>query len=140
MTRRRRVLVLFATGLLGVVLAATPPAARAEPDTPRVVNLYAAGPQPQRVEVRAGDAVLWVSHLSQTKLVVATLAFLDGARVAEATAPVEGYNGFVLEGEHFVGRMEGSGGKVALRFTTLGTYTYALGHEPNITGTIVVAR
>ena len=140
MTQRRRVLVLFAIGLLGVVLAATPLAARAESGTPRVINLYAAGPQPQRLEVRAGDAVVWVSHLAPTKLVVVTLAFLDGARVAEATAPLAGYNGFVLEGEHFVGRMEGSGGKVALRFTTSGAYTYALGHKPDITGTIVVAK
>jgi plastocyanin len=140
MMQTRHVLVLCATGLLGLALAAAPLTARAAPDLPRVINLYEAGPQPQRLDIRAGEAVLWISHLTSGKLMVVTLAFLDGARVAEATAPVEGYNTFLLEGEHFVGRMEGNGGKVALRFTTPGTYTYTLGHEPHKTGTIVVAK
>lgn len=138
--QRQRALALMAYGLFGLMLAAAPLAARAELDVPRVINLYAAGPQPQQLEVRAGDAVLWVSHLAHTNLMVITLAFLDGARVAQATDPVAGYNGFTLEGEHFVGRMEGNGGKVALRFTTPGTYIYALGHKPDITGTIVVSE
>ena len=138
--QRRRVLALMAYGLLGLVLAAAPLVARAEPDLPRVINLYDAGPKPQRLEVRVGDAVLWVSHLDHTKLVVVILAFFDGARIVQATDSVAGYNGFTLEGEHFVGRMEGNGGKVALRFTRPGAYTYALGHEPDITGTIVVAE
>jgi hypothetical protein len=140
MTRTRYVLGLFATGLLGLVLAATPLTAYAESDQPRVINLYAAGPQPQRLEIRVGEAVLWISHLTASKLMVVTLAFLDGARVAEATTPVEGFNGFLIEGKHFVGRMEGNGGKVALRFTTPGTYTFTLGHAPFRTGTIVVAK
>jgi hypothetical protein len=139
MMRTRHVLVLFGIGLLGLILVASP-AASAAPALPRVINLYAAGPQPQRLDIRAGEAVLWVSHLAPTKLVVVTLAFLDGARVARVTQAVEGYNGFTLEGKHLVGRMEGNGGKVALRFTAPGTYTYSLGHALYRTGTIVVAQ
>ena len=140
MMRTRYVLVLCAAGLFGLVLVIAPLVAQAESALPRVINLSATGPQPQRLDVRAGDAVLWVSHLANTPLVVVTLAFLDGARVAQATASVEGYNAFVLEGEPFVGRMEGNGGKVALRFTTPGAYTYTLGHAPHLTGTIVVRK
>jgi hypothetical protein len=53
---------------------------------------------------------------------------------------VEGYNGFDLEGKHFMGRMEGKGGKVALRFVTPGTYTYTNDHRGHLTGTIVVRQ
>lgn len=90
MMRSQRVLARLAYGLLGLVLAATPLVARAEPDLPRVIDLYAAGPKPQRLEIRAGDAVLWVSHLAHTKLVVVTVAFFDGARIAQAIDPVAG--------------------------------------------------
>ena len=85
-----------------------------------------------------GTEVHWVSHLAPTKLVVVTMAFLEGQRVAQATTAVEGYNSFVLEGGHFVGRLEGSGGKVALRFNTPGEYAYTIDHQGHFIGTIVV--
>ena len=88
----------------------------------------------------AGAAVLWVSHLAPTKLVVATLTFLDGQRVAQATTAVAGYNSFVLEKGHFVGRMEGSGGKVALKFLRPGEYAYTMDHQEHLAGTIVVQK
>lgn len=69
-----------------------------------------------------------------------TVAFSDGQRIAQATTPVEGHNSFLLEGGQFVGRMEGSGGKVALRFTAPGTYTYTIGRREHHTGTIVVQQ
>jgi len=84
--------------------------------------------------------VLWVSHLAPTHLVVVTIAFLERQRVAQATTAVEGYNRFVREGDHFVGRLEGSGGKVALRFNTPGEYTYTVDHHEHLTGTIVVQK
>lgn len=143
MIRRRHVLVRMVYGLLALVLTAVPLTTWAALNLPQVINLHAAGPQPQRLEIQAGGSVLWVSHLDPTNLVVVTLAFLDGARVAKATERVPGYNGFTLEGKHFVGRMEGDGGKVALRFTTPGTYTYTLDHElyeTDETGTIVVVK
>jgi len=81
-----------------------------------------------------------VSHLAPTNLVVVTIAFLERQRVAQATTAVEGYNRFVREGDHVVGRLEGSGGKVALRFNTLGEYTYTVDHHEHLTGTIVVQK
>jgi plastocyanin len=102
-----------------------------------VINLYPEGPQPQKLEVAAGTAVLWVSHLASTRLVVVTVTFVEGQKVAPATTAVEGYNGFVLEEHDFIGRMQGDGGKVALRFITPGEYTYAIDHG-YITGTIRV--
>ncbi len=62
-------------------------------------------------------------------LTVAVVAFLEEQRVVQVTSPVAGYNGFTLEGGHFVGRMEGNGGKVALRFVTPGKYTYSIDHR-----------
>jgi hypothetical protein len=60
--------------------------------------------------------------------------------VAQTTTAVEGYNGFVLEAGHFVGRMQGNGEKVALRFATPGEYTYTVDHRKHLTGTIVVQQ
>jgi hypothetical protein len=105
-----------------------------------VINLHPDGPRPPRLEVAAGTAVLWVSHLAPTKLVVVTVSFLEGQGVAQATTTVAGYNGFVLEAGHFVGRMEGSGGKVALRFVIPGEYPYTVDHREHLTGTIVVRK
>lgn len=136
----RNNLLLLVLGLFAVWLIGGSGRARGDVNHPTVINLRSTGPLPQTLTIRVGTAVVWVSHLAHTKLVVVTLAFLDGARVAQTTASVEGYNGFALEGEHFVGRMEGNGGKVALRFTTSGTYTYTLGHEPGTTGTVVVRK
>jgi len=84
--------------------------------------------------------VLWVSHLAPTHLVVVTIASLERQRVAQATTAVEGYNRFVREGDHVVGCLEGSGGKVALRFNTLGECTYTVDHHEHLTGTIVVQK
>lgn len=115
-----------------------PPPVYGDTGHPTVVNLSAAGPRPKVVRVAPGTEVHWVSHLAPTKLVVVTMAFLEGQRVAQATTAVEGYNSFVREGDHFVGRLEGSGGKVALRFNTPGEYAYTMNHHAYLTGTIVV--
>jgi hypothetical protein len=40
----------------------------------------------------------------------------------------------------FVGRLEGSGGKVALPFLTPGAYAYTIDHQGHLTGTIVVQK
>jgi plastocyanin len=104
---------------------------------PTVINLSTDGPQPQIVRVAPGTEVHWVSHLP---LLVVTLAFLEGQRAAQATTAVEGYNSFVLERDHFVGRLEGRGGKVALRFMTPGVYAYTIDHQGHLTGTIVVQK
>lgn len=126
--------------LVCLLLAGIPTPVQSDANNPTVVNLHPDGPQPKIVRVAIGTPVLWISHLAPTKLVVATVAFLDGHRVAQATTAVEGYNSFVLEGGHFVGRMEGSGGKVALRFITPGEYAYTLDHHGHLTGTIVVQK
>ncbi len=135
---------LFTTGLslflLCLLLVGIPAPVYSDADHPTVINLHPDGPQPKIVKVTEGTPVLWVSHLAPTNLVVVTLAFLEGQRVAQATTAVAGYNSFVLEGQHFVGRMEGSGGKVALRFIAPGEYTYTLDHHEHLTGTIVVQK
>lgn len=123
---------------LGVLLAGVPTPVHGDADHPTVVNLDADGPHPQSLRVRPGTSVLWVSHLAPTPLVVVTVAFREGPRAAQATTAIEGYNGFLLEGDHFVGRLEGSGGKVALRFNMPGEYAYTLDHHGQLTGTIVV--
>ncbi|HEY5870687.1 MAG TPA: hypothetical protein VI542_34825 [Candidatus Tectomicrobia bacterium] len=123
--------------LLCVWLFGLPAPVYSDADHPTVINLQPDGPQPKVVRVAPGTEVHWVSHLN---LMVVTLVFLDGQRVAQATTVVAGYNGFVLEGQHFVGRMEGRGGKVALRFITPGEYIYSLDHHEYITGTIVVQQ
>jgi len=124
--------------LLGLLLSNVFTPVHGDAGHPLVVNLSSDGPQPQVVRVAPGTEVHWVSHLAPTKLVVVTLAFLEGQRVAQATTAAEGYNSFVLEGDHFVGRLEGSGGKVALRFNTPGAYAYTIDHHEHLTGTIVV--
>lgn len=104
---------------------------------PVVIDLDAEGPHPQQLAVVAGTAVIWVSHLAHTRQVVVPVTFTEGLRVAQATRAVQGYNGFILERHDFIGRMQGDGGKVALRFVTPGTYTYTLDHDYR-SGTIVV--
>jgi plastocyanin len=136
----RRVTTICLLLLLGLLLAVSRHLVQGEVGHPEVINLHLDGPQPPRLEVAAGTAVLWVSHLAPTKLVVATVSFTEGQRVAQATTSVEGYNGFTLEAGHFVGRMEGSGGKVVLRFVTPGEYTYTVDHHEHLTGTIVVRK
>lgn len=120
---------------LGLLPAGVPTPVHGDAGQPIVVNLSADGPQPKVVRVAPGTEVHWVSHLS---LLVVTMAFLEGQRAAQATTAVEGYNSFVLEGDHFVGRLVGGGGKVALRFNTPGEYTYTIDHRGHLTGTIVV--
>ena len=120
---------------LGLLPAGVPPPVHGDAGRPIVVNLSADGPQPKIVRVAPGTEVHWVSHLN---LMVVTMAFLEGQRAAQATTAVEGYNSFVLEGAHFVGRLEGRGGKVALRFNTPGEYAYTIDHHGQLTGLIVV--
>ncbi len=69
----------------------------------RVIHLYPKELRPQTLTVQIGMPVVWHSHLAHTKYVVVTVAFLKGEWVAQATKPVEGINGFDLEGGHFVG-------------------------------------
>ena len=126
--------------LLGLLLSSIPPSAQGGAGHPKVINVYRKGPQPQTLDVAVGTSVVWVSHVAHTKLIVAVVAFLDGQRVAQVTSPVAGYNSFTREGGHFVGRMEGNGGKVALQFVTPGTYTYSMGHREYLPGTIVVHK
>jgi plastocyanin len=126
--------------LAGLLLAGVSTPTQSDASDSTVVNLHPDGPQPQTVRVAPGTFVLWISHLAPTKLVIATVAFPEGQRVAQATTAVEGYNSFVLEGEHFVGRMEGGGGKVALRFIAPGEYAYTLDHHGHLSGTIVVQK
>jgi hypothetical protein len=59
-------------------------------------------------------AVVWVHHLAHTPLVVATVTFAEGHCVAQATTALQGYNRFVLKEHILRGRMEGSGGEVAI--------------------------
>jgi hypothetical protein len=130
--------LLILVGLLGsLLLSGQPGQAQHEPGHPQIINLYADGPQPPQTDVAAGAAVVWVSHLAHTNLVVVTVTFAEGHRVTQATTPVQGYNGFVLEGHALRGRMEGNGGKVAMRFLTPSTSTSTLDHN-HLTGTIVV--
>jgi hypothetical protein len=133
-------MTMFPLLLLGLVLAGGRQLVQGEAGHPTVINLYPDGPQPQRLEVASGTAVLWVSHLAPTRLVVVTLSFPQGQPVAQATTAIAGYNSFLLEAGHFVGRMEGSGGKVALRFNTPGEYAYTVDHHEHLTGTIVVHK
>lgn len=93
--------LLLGLGLVGML---TP--LQVEAGDPHVINLHPEGPHPEGLTIRVGTAVVWVSHLATTKLVVTTVAFLEGQGAAQATSAVGGYNGFVLEGEHFVGRMD----------------------------------
>lgn len=112
--------------------------AQAQSADHQMINLYPKGPRPQTLTIEIGTPVVWQSHLAHSKTMVVTVAFHDGKSIAQATQPVEGINGFVLEGSHFVGRMEGNGGTVALKFTAPGAYPYTLGHGDGSTGTIVV--
>jgi len=133
----RRYTTMLPVLLLFLLLPGLPGQVQGDAGHPQVINLHPDGPQPQKLEVAAGTALVWVSHLAHTNLVVATVSFHEGQQVAQATTAVQGYNGFVLEGHDFIGRMQGDGGKVALRFVTPGTYTYALDHN-HLTGTIMV--
>jgi hypothetical protein len=85
----------------------------------QMINLYPKGPRPQTLTIKIGTPVVWHSHLAHTNRVVVTVAFLEGEAVPQATQPVEGINGFVLEGSHFVGRMEGNGGTFAHGLSTV---------------------
>ena len=104
----------------------------------RMINLYPKGPSPQTLTIQTGTPVVWQSHLAHSKGMVVTVAFPKGEDVAQATKAVEGINGFVREGSHFVGRLEGNGGTVALRFFIPGEYTYSLGHQEHMSGKVVV--
>jgi hypothetical protein len=57
------------------------------------------------------DAVVWVSHLAHTPLVVATVTFAEGHCATQATTAFQGYNRFVLEEHILRERKEGNGGK-----------------------------
>ncbi|HEY5870672.1 MAG TPA: hypothetical protein VI542_34750 [Candidatus Tectomicrobia bacterium] len=140
MANRRHVTTMLSLLLFGLLLAGGRHLVHGEAGHPQVIDLYPDGLQPQRLEVAAGIAVLWVSHLASTKLVVVTVSFHEGQRVAQATMAIAGYNSFLLEAGHFVGRMEGNGGKVALQFNTPGEYAYTVAHDQHLTGTIVVHK
>lgn len=138
MARTGTITTIISLVLLGLLLTDTVHLAHGDAGQHKMINLYQEGPRPQTLNVAAGTAILWISHLAHSKLTVATVAFLDGQRVAQVTSPVAGYNSFTLEGGHFVGRMEGNGGKVALRFSTPGEYTYTMDHGEHLTGRVVV--
>ena len=140
MATRRHTMTMFSLLLFGLLLAGGLHLVQGDAGHPRVINLHPDGPQPQRLEVAAGTAIVWVSHLAPTKLVVVTVSFPEGQRVAQATTAIAEYNSFLLEAGHLVGRMEGSGGKVALQFNTPGEYAYTLDHHTHLTGTIVVGQ
>lgn len=140
MATRRHVTTMLSLLLFGLLLAGGLYLVQGDAGHPRVINLHPDGPQPQRLDVAAGTAVVWVSHLAPTKLVVVTVSFPEGQRVAQATTAIAGYNSFLLETGHLVGRMEGSGGKVALQFNTPGEYAYTVDHHTHLTGTIVVGQ
>jgi hypothetical protein len=130
-------MTLLQVGLLCLLLPGLPGQVYSDAGHPQVINLHPDGPHPPQLEVAAGTAVVWVSHLAPTPLIVVTVVFHEGPQVAQATTAVQGYNSFVLEGHDFLGRLAGNGGKVALRFVIPGTYTYITGqHHPS--GTIVV--
>lgn len=138
MARTMYIITIVSLVLLGLLLADTWRLAHADAGQHKMINLSQEGPRPQTLKVAVGTPVVWLSHLADTQLEVVTIAFLDGSRVSQVTSPVAGYNGFTLEGGHFVGRMEGDGGKVALQFSTPGEYTYTIDHREHLTGTIVV--
>ena len=137
MVTMRRCMTMLPVVLLFLLLPGVPGQVQSDAGHPQVINLHPDGPHPQQLDVAAGTAIVWVSHLAHTNLVVVTVSFHEGQQVAQATTAVQGYNGFVLEGHDFIGRMEGNGGKVALRFVTPGTYTYAIDQD-HLSGTIVV--
>ena len=124
--------------LLGLFQVGAPTQAQTKYVPHRMIHLNPTGPRPEALTVKVGMPIVWQSHLAHTKSVVVTVAFLKGATVAQATQPVEGMNGFVLEDGQFVGRIEGNGGTVALTFTAPGEYTYALGHGDALTGAVTV--
>ena len=138
MTTTQRVTLLLALILVGLAVLLMP--LQLQAGDAHVINLHPKGPVPQTLSISVGSAVIWVSHLAPTNLVVTTVAFSEGQVVAQGSTPVDGYNGFITEGEHFVGRMPGNGGKVALRFVAPGVYTYIVDHQGQMTGTIVVRR
>jgi hypothetical protein len=86
-------------GILGsLLLSGLPGQAQPETGHPQIINLYADGPEPSQTDVAAGAAIVWVSHLAHTNLVVVTVTFAEGHRVAQVTTAFQGYNGCVLEG------------------------------------------
>lgn len=132
-----RVIRGFVFILLSGFLVGSPGQTWGDSGDPVVINLYVDGLHPQNLEVAAGTAVRWVSYLTHTSYVVVAVTFIEGQRVAQATQAFQGYGGFALEGDAFIGRMQADAGQVALRFVTPGTYTYALSHHHRV-GTIVV--
>ena len=138
MVKIRSMSMLLGLLILGLLLPPTVPVVQGGPSPSRIIDLFAEGPQPRRLTIAVGTVVVWNSHLAPTKLFVTTVTFQAGRQVAQATMPVAGYNGFILEGEHYVGRMEGNGGQVALRFATPGEYTYTVDHQKHLGGVIVV--
>lgn len=140
MSRMRRYAIVVLICLFSLVIVRTSGMAENDLRHHQMIDLYAKGPRPQTLAIKIGTPVVWQSHLAHTNRVVVTVAFLEGEVVAQATQPVEGINGFVLESGHFVGRMEGNGGTVALKFTAPGTYPYTLGHGDGVTGTILVRQ
>ena len=90
---------LILVGILGsLLLSGLPGQAQPETGHPQITNLSADGPQPPQTDVAAGAAVVWVSHLAHTNLVVVTVTFAEGHRVAQGITAFQGYNGCVLEG------------------------------------------
>jgi hypothetical protein len=86
-------------GILGsLLLSGLPGQAQPETGHSQIINLYADGPEPSQTDVAAGAAIVWVSHLAHTNLVVVTVTFAEGHRVAQVTTAFQGYNGCVLEG------------------------------------------
>ncbi len=138
MAATRLVTGLFFGLCLGLLLH-MPTEARERLTPPQMIHLDPDGPHPFQLEVATGTPIVWVSHLDTRPVVVVSVVFHQGQDVAQATSRVEGFNGFVLQGSYFVGRMEANGGAVALRFLTPGEYTYTLDLS-NITGKVVVRR
>ena len=136
-TARFVISALLVMLLCGPMLRGIPAQAKEDPKHPRLIHLYARGPRPQQVEITTGTPVVWVSHLDVRPLVVVSVIFPKGRRVAKATTRVKGINGFVLQGPYFIGRMAANGGEVGLRFLTPGEYTYTIDLS-DITGKVVV--
>jgi len=138
MSHRKRYATVVPLVFLFLVMISTPGQAQGNMGRHRMINLYPKGPSPQTLTIQIGTPVVWQSHLAHSKGVVVTVAFPKGEDAAQGTKAVEGMNGFELEGRHFVGRLEGNGGTVALRFFIPGEYTYNLGHQEHMSGKVVV--
>ena len=137
MSLRRRLFIVISVLCLGLIQISMPGQAQ-NIGRHRMIHLRSEGPRPEVLTVKVGMPVVWQSHVAHTSSVVVTVAFLKGKDIAQVTQPVELMNGFVLEGSHFVGRMAGNGGTVALKFTTPGEYPYTLGRGDGVAGSITV--